>query len=81
MNALREFVKPRKNKLMRLAYVMDKFEYAEANDMLEVFILELDALWNDANWFVGNMKFTTDWFKQEAKSILYAQKQREAKAE
>lgn len=81
MDALREFVKPRKNNLMRLAYVMEKFEYAKANDMLEVFILELDALWNDANWFVGNMKFTTDWFKQEAENILYAQKQREAKAE
>ena len=82
MNALRDFVKPRKNKLMRLAYVMEKFKYAEANDMLEQFISEVDNMWDEENWFQGNMKYLTeDWFKQEAENILYAQKQREAKAE
>ena len=82
MNALRDFVKPRKNKLMRLAYVMEKFKYAEANDILEDFISELDDMWNEENWFVGNMKYlTTDWFKREAENILYVQRQQEAKTE
>ena len=82
MNALREFVKSRKNKLLRLAYVMEKFKYAEANDMLELFISEVDNMWDESQWFVGNMKYlTTDWFKKEAKNILYVQKRRETKAE
>ena len=47
-----------------------------------LFISEVDNMWNESQWFVGNMKYLTeDWFKKEAKNILYAQKQREAKAE
>ena len=67
MNALRDFVKPRKNKLIRLALVMERFEQAKKNNMLEAFASECDGLWEEANWFVGNMRYLTkDWFKTEA---------------
>ena len=50
--------------------------------MLELFISEVDNMWDESQWFVGNMKYlTTDWFKKEAKNILYVQKRRETKAE
>ena len=82
MNALRDFIRPRKNKLMQLAFVINKFEEAKRNDMMKTFISELDGLWSNANWFVGDGRsLTKEWFRREAENILYIQKPKLVKAE